>query len=100
MNKFSTAEIATADKAWRGSNRTGYVSPAFDSVYDDFSKALDRDERNRLLADMARLLNDDLPVMPMYFNYEVLAHAAGLVGPSVAAPSTTMHGKIHEWEWR
>lgn len=100
MNKFSTAEIATAERAWRGSNRTGYVSAAFDRVYDDFSKALERNDRNRLLAEMARLLNDDLPVMPMYFNFEVVAHARGLSGPEVAAPATTEHGKIHLWEWR
>ena len=100
MNKFSSAEIAKAENAWRGSNRTGWVSPAFDRVYDDFSKALERTERNRLLAEMARLLNEDLPVMPMYFNFEVVAHARGLAGPEVAAPASTQHGKIHLWEWR
>ena len=100
MNKFSSAEIATAEKAWRGSNRTGWLYPEFDRVYDGFSKALDRGDRNRLMAEMARLLNDQLPVMPMYFNFEVVAHGVGLVGPEVAAPATTEHGKIHLWEWR
>lgn len=100
MNKFSTAEIATAERAWRGSNRTGYVSSAFDRVYDDFSRALDRNDRNRLMAEMARHLNEDLPVMPMYFNFEVVAHGVGLAGPEVAAPATTEHGRVHLWEWR
>src|SRR5439155_1101855 len=58
MNKFSSAEIATAEKAWRGSNRTGWSYPEFDRVYEEFSRALDRTERNRSMADMARLLND------------------------------------------
>jgi peptide/nickel transport system substrate-binding protein len=100
MNKFITSEIATAERAWRGTNRTGWSNAAFDGVYDGFSRALERDERNRLMAEMARLLNEELPVMPMYFNFEVVAHAAGLTGPSVAAPTSTVHGGISEWTWR
>jgi peptide/nickel transport system substrate-binding protein len=100
MNKFITSEIAAAERGWRGTNRTGWSNAAFDGVYDGFTKALERDERQRLMAEMARLLNDELPVMPMYFNFEVVAHAAGLTGPSVAAPTSTVHGSIHEWQWR
>jgi peptide/nickel transport system substrate-binding protein len=100
MNKFSSTEIAKLENAWRGSNRTGWVSPAFDRVYEAFSRALDRNERNNLMAEMARLLNESLPVMPMYFNFEVVAHAAGLVGPEVAAPASTAHSKAYQWEWR
>ena len=69
-------------------------------MYEDFTKALERTERNRLLAEMARLLNENLPVMPMYFNFEVVAHSAGLAGPEVAGPASTQHGKIFQWYWR
>src|SRR5713226_5968164 len=100
MNKFITSEMATVENSWRGTNRTGWSNPAFDSAYDRFSKALERDERNTLMAEMARLLNENLPVMPLYFNFEVIAHSAGLKGPQVSAPTSTIHGNIHEWEWR
>jgi ABC-type transport system substrate-binding protein len=100
MNKFSSAEIAKAENQWRGSNRTGWVNGDFDRVYEDFSRALDRNDRSRLLADMARLLNENLPVMPMYFNYEVVAHGAALAGPVVAGPGSTQHGQIFQWDWR
>lgn len=100
MNKFITSEIATAERNWRGTNRTGWSNAAFDAVYDAFSRALERDERNRLMAEMARLLNEELPVMPMYFNFEVVAHTATLTGPTVAAPTSTVHGGIHAWAWR
>jgi peptide/nickel transport system substrate-binding protein len=100
MNKFITSEIATVDRNWRGTNRTGWSNAEFDGVYDAFSRALERDERNRLMAEMARLLNDQLPVMPMYFNFEVVAHTASLAGPTVAAPTSTVHGAIYEWAWR
>ena len=100
LNKFITADIARAETSWRGSNRTGWSNAAFDSVYDQFVKTLGREERNRLMAEMAKLLNEELPVMPLYFNFEVVAHLVGLHGPHVAAPTSTEHGNIHEWEWR
>ena len=100
MNKFITSDIARAETAWRGSNRTGWSNAAFDGVYDTFVRSLERGERHRQMAEMARLLNEELPVMPMYFNFEVVAHLAGLHGPHVAAPTSTEHGNIHEWEWR
>ena len=100
MNKFITADIARAETAWRGSNRTGWSNTAFDGVYGTFVRSLERGERHRLMAEMARLLNEELPVMPMYFNFEVVAHLAGLHGPHVAAPTSTEHGNVHEWEWR
>ena len=52
------------------------------------------------MAEMVRILNDDLPVMPLYFNFEVVAHTARLHGPRVVAPASTQHGNVHEWEWR
>jgi peptide/nickel transport system substrate-binding protein len=100
MNKFSTSEMATAENAWRGTNRTGWSNADFDRVYSAFSRALQRDERQRLMAEMARLLNEELPVMPLYFNFEVVAHVAGLHGPQVVAPTSTPHGDVHAWEWR
>ena len=92
--------IATAERNWRGTNRTGWSNAAFDRVYDAYSRALERDERNRHMAEMARLLNDELPVMPMYFNYEVVAHTAALTGPTIAAPTSTVHDSIFSWDWR
>ncbi len=100
MNKFITSEIAVAERGWRGTNRTGWSNAAFDSVYDRFTRALERDERQHLMAEMARLLNEELPVMPMYFNFEVVAHTASLTGPTVAAPTSTVHGGVYEWSWR
>jgi peptide/nickel transport system substrate-binding protein len=100
MNKFITSTIATAERNWRGTNRTGWSNAAFDRVYDAYSRALERDERNRHMAEMARLLNDELPVMPMYFNYEVVAHTAALTGPTIAAPTSTVHDSIFSWDWR
>jgi peptide/nickel transport system substrate-binding protein len=100
MNKFHSAEIALPENSWRGTNRTGWINPAFDGTYEAFSRALERDERNRLMAEMARLLNEELPVMPLYFNFEVVAHSAALAGPQVIAPTSTAHGNIQEWSWQ
>jgi peptide/nickel transport system substrate-binding protein len=99
-NKFITAQIASADTRWNGVNKTGWSNPEFDQLYDAFNKELEVNQRDRLMIDLARLLNEFLPVLPLYFNFEVAAHSAALRGPEVSAPSSTTFGNIHLWEWR
>lgn len=100
MDKFVSSNIARAETSWRGTNRTGWSNAGFDRVSDAFTKELDGGERNRQMAELAKIMNDDLPALPMYFNFAVVAHLASLRGPRVAGPTTTVHGNVHEWEWR
>lgn len=100
LDKFTTANIATRERGWAGSNRTGWSNESYDRLQENLVKELRLAERHRLMAEMAKALSEGLPAMPTYFNFAVVAHAAGLHGPGVAAPRTTVHGNLHEWEWR
>ncbi len=45
-------------------------------------------------------MNDDLPGLPMYFNFWVTAHRADLSGPQGREPETNpLYGNLHEWKW-
>ena len=58
-------------------------------------------EQNRLLVQMYKNLNDELPALPLYLNFQVIAHSANLQGPTsyFSMTSTTRYRNLHEWQW-
>jgi ABC-type transport system substrate-binding protein len=91
--------VAAPDNRWAGTNKTGWNNPEHDRLYNAWTKALDRDERSRLVVQIVRVETEELPYIPLYFNTENLAHAAGLKGPYTPAIETTLYENIHQWEW-
>ena len=91
---------ASAETRWQGQNRIGWSNAEFDRFYDAFGSRLDRDQRNQAMIQIARVLAEELPALPFYFNVGVIAHTASLRGPKAAAPTTTEYWDIHEWSWR
>ena len=45
-------------------------------------------------------MNEDLPILPLYFNFDVVAHVAALVGPTSEAPDSDYYSNIYDWHWR
>ncbi len=52
------------------------------------------------MTQMAKLLNEEVPFIPMYFSVDVVAHTAALRGPQIVAPDTSTNWNVHEWEFR
>ncbi|MBW1922425.1 MAG: ABC transporter substrate-binding protein [Deltaproteobacteria bacterium] len=50
----------------RGRNTSGYHNPEFDRVADAASSQMDRDKRRALVCDLQKMLNRDLPWIPLY----------------------------------
>lgn len=100
LNKFHTDRIGSPANRWSGTNRTGWSSSEFARLYGLFTGSLDRAERSAGLVGMMRLLTDELPGLTLFFNYQVLAHAAALSGPEPVAPMATAYDNVHLWEWR
>ncbi len=46
---------------------------------------------------MMRLFSEDLPGLFLYYNEQVVAHAAALRGPQPIAPTSTFTWNAHEW---
>ena len=72
----------------------------YDRLYEAWNTTLDRTQRNNTIVQLLRLANDDLPALPMYFNFDVVAHVAALEGPQPVAPDSTYYANVHEWHWR
>jgi ABC-type transport system substrate-binding protein len=95
-----TARIAAPANRWSGSNKIGWSNGEFDALYEQWNTTLDRGGRNEHMVQMLKLVSEQLPAFPLYFNYEVVAHVAGLEGPPLAAPEAARYGNIHEWRWK
>ena len=46
---------------------------------------------------MHRLLSEQLPIMPLYYNLDVMAHTSA-VRNVVVAPDGSIAFNVHEWE--
>jgi peptide/nickel transport system substrate-binding protein len=100
VENFLCSQIGTAATRWRGQNRGGWVNADVDRLWDAFNRTLDRAERDRQVAEMARIVSEHLPIFTFYPNIRVRAHVAALRGPDVGAPTTLPQWNVHTWEFR
>ncbi len=62
---------------------SSYANPAFDELADKQRSAFDEQERKDLVAQMQRLLADDLPILPLYYPETIHAVPQGRARPVV-----------------
>jgi peptide/nickel transport system substrate-binding protein len=94
------SRVAGPENRWGGTNKIGFNNPEHDRLYDAWTQALEREERTRLVVQIIKITNEELPYIPMYFNMEVLAQVAGLQGPYRGGIESTPYENLHEWTWR
>lgn len=101
LDQFHSNDIARPATRWRGSNRYGYSNPDVDRLTDAYNTTLDRTERIQVIAQLERILMDDLPALPLYYNPRVIAYVAGLEGvPRKLVDDGGPERRIWEWYWR
>jgi peptide/nickel transport system substrate-binding protein len=100
LDKFITARIGGPHDNWVGGNRMGWSNPEFDRLFDAWTTSLDTSQRTQRLVEMMKLLSDELPALPLYYNFQVVAHTAALRGPQPVSPETTRYGNAHAWTWQ
>ena len=98
--KLYSANIPGPANRWTGSNRGAWAHAEYDRLYETLTQSLDRSERNQAVVDSMRLVQDELPVFPLYYNYIVTPHVAALTGPRNYAPTGSGIWNVHQWEWR
>jgi len=100
--QFLAAEaIPTVQNRWQGMNRGGWSNPEYDQLWDAFTVTMDRAGRNRQVVRMEALISEQLPVIPLFFNFAASAYLNALHGPDPGAVNDTLiTWNIHEWELR
>ena len=96
--KLWTGRAPGPDNRWAGSALGGWSNAEYDRGYDAYSTTLDRAARNNVVLNMMKLVADELPVLPLYYIFQVDAHLSTLSGPTQAGTSTTWN--VHQWELR
>jgi peptide/nickel transport system substrate-binding protein len=97
---FRTDGIPRPENRWTGTNRGAWSNAAYDGLAGAFLTTLDQRERVQQIAQMSRILTEELPMLSLYFSLDVLAHVTGLTGPQIVAPDTFTTWNIHEWEFQ
>lgn len=97
---LTAAEIGSPADRWRGQNRTGWTDPEFERLWLLYNTTLDRSERDRQAVLLTKMVSEHLPLLMMYYQIIVNAHAAALRGPEGGTVSTLAFWNIHEWELR
>lgn len=102
LDTFSTSTIPTPANRFSGNNRGGWANADYDRLWEGFTVTLDRGERDRQVVGMLKMLSEEVPSIPIYFNFAPTAHLAMLRGPQLGAriPDAHLGWNIHEWEWR
>jgi ABC-type transport system substrate-binding protein len=100
LNKWLTSNVGGPDDNWVGGNRMGWSNAEFDRLYEVWSTTLDRAESARVMAQMMKVLSDEMPSLPLYYNFQILAHTGAITGPEAITPDSTRFGNIHTWAWK
>jgi ABC-type transport system substrate-binding protein len=101
VEDFHTRDIARPETRWTGSNRYGFANREYDGLVEAWETTLDRTERIQHLAQMERIVMEELPAIPLYYNPRVIAYVAGLknVRPKLVDDGG-IERKLWEWEWQ
>lgn len=102
LGSYISAQLASPENRWRGSNRPGWSNSEYDRLYAAYDRTFPENERVGLIAQMERILSVERPLIPMYFDVNVNSVVGSLGGP--VARLTPDAGDpltwIHTWEWR
>lgn len=97
----TSAQCATAERRFTGSNRGCWQNSEFDRLYLVASSSLDARERSQAVVQALKALTEDVGVFGLSYNSENIAVRRGLVGPGPRWPAQVGNTwNVHEWQWR
>jgi peptide/nickel transport system substrate-binding protein len=101
LPNFYGPAVAGPANRWTGANRGGWSNAEYDRLLDTFNATLDRGQGIQLLASIARIMSDEVPVLPLYYDLGAISHVGTLQGPGPVSPDTTglVTWNVHEWQF-
>lgn len=96
---LTTPQIGSPQNRWRGANRGGWSNAEYDRLWEAYNTILEPTERYRRVVQMEKLITEQLPVVPLFFNFGVSAYLSAVQGPDPGTVNDTLvTWNIHEWE--
>jgi peptide/nickel transport system substrate-binding protein len=100
MGGLSSASISRPETRWQGSNRGAWSNPAYDRLWDLYNATLDLPTQIQLLAQMEKIVSEEVPWIPLYYTPLITPFVAGLTGPRLRGyGDTDTLSRIWEWQW-
>ncbi len=99
LDDYTSRAVSRPETRWFGQNRGGWLNPDFDRVIDAWLTTLDENQRQQQAAQAAKIMTEDLGVIPLHFNPAANAFANGITGVQLKAPDVEQTWNIYEWEY-
>jgi peptide/nickel transport system substrate-binding protein len=98
---YVSSQIAGPANRWAGSNRGGWLNPAYDRTFATLERTFAMGERVALIAELERIVSVDRALTMNSWESQVSTAISGLHGPETRSPDGgATEGFIHTWEWR
>jgi peptide/nickel transport system substrate-binding protein len=94
--RFTAPQIATAANRWRGFN-PGWPNPVYDQLFEEYDRTLDRSQQVTYVVEMMKLLSEEVPILPVYYNLYTVAMASDLQGPTISTAGS-VYWNIQDWQ--
>lgn len=103
FNLFTSDMIATEANRWQGSNSGGWSNKPFDELNTLSNRTFKASERLETEFQMVKLIAEELPILPMYYNplsVAVAKRVTGIVQGANHAPLLSLgtSWNIHTWD--
>ncbi len=97
---FHSRELPLPENRYSGKNLARYASPELDSLIDRYYATVVRRNRTEVLAQTLRLMSDQLPVLPLFYDVEAALGSNRLVNFTGKPAESTGAWNAHLWDVR
>jgi peptide/nickel transport system substrate-binding protein len=94
---FASKNIASPQTRWVGLNFTGYRNGEVDRLVDRLDVSVSETELLDNMADIWRIVTDEVAVMPMFIRPTPYIVRRGITGPIPSSATGSRTWNIHEW---
>jgi peptide/nickel transport system substrate-binding protein len=99
--RFESASCPTERGRWTGSNRGCYTTPEVDRIIAALQTAIDPAEQRRYYRDYVKILTEELPVLPLWFQVRGTIFREGVSGvQGDTNPAGSITFNVIEWDIR
>lgn len=89
----------TEQNAWQGRNYPGFCDARVDALLDEASRTVDDTQRRALHRQIARILSEEVPMIPLYDRVDVSVTPKGFVGWRPTGLLQSVAWNAHEWRF-
>jgi len=99
VDRLRASEIPSAENRWQGSNQGGWTNPEYERLVAAYETALERERRDQAVVAMMKLVSEEQPVIPLYYNLSFFVHVANLRGPMASVSDDVANWNLPDWTW-